>query len=74
MHKSKAIEILGGSVSAAAEAMGVTYQAVDKWPDFLPDRIAERVLGVVAKKRYPELAAELAEATPQAKTVEAGNA
>jgi hypothetical protein len=58
--KSKAIEILGGSVAAAAEAMGVSYQAVDKWPDELPARIAERVLGVVAKKRYPELVAELA--------------
>lgn len=61
MHKSKAIEILGGSVSAAAEAMGISYQAVDKWPDILPARIAERVLGVVAKKRYPALARELAE-------------
>jgi hypothetical protein len=60
MNKSKAIEILGGSVSAAAEVMGVSYQAVDKWPDELPPRIAERVLGVVAKNRYPELAAELA--------------
>jgi molybdenum-dependent DNA-binding transcriptional regulator ModE len=65
MHKSKAIEILGGTVSAAAEAMGVSYQAVDKWPDELPPRIAERVLGVVAKTRYPELAAELAEPAEQ---------
>lgn len=70
MHKSKAIEILGGTVSAAAEAMGVTYQAVDKWPDILPDRIAERVLGVVAKTRYPALAAELA-AEPKAATDQA---
>lgn len=66
MHKSKAIEILGGSVSVAAEAMGISYQAVDKWPDILPDRIAERVLGVIAKTRYPELAKELAE--PKAET------
>jgi hypothetical protein len=58
MHKLKAIEILGGTVSAAAEAMGVSYQAIDKWPDDLPPRIAERVLGVIAKKRYPELAEE----------------
>lgn len=59
MNKSKAIEMLGGSVSAAAEAMGITYQAVDKWPNELPARIADRVLGVVAKTRYPKLAAEL---------------
>lgn len=60
MQKQKAIELLGGTVSAAAEAMGVTYQAVSGWPDELPARIAERVLGVVAKTRYPELAAEVA--------------
>lgn len=43
MLKTKAIEMLGGSVSAAAEAIGVSYQAVDKWPDELPPRIADRV-------------------------------
>jgi hypothetical protein len=30
-------------VQAAADAVGVTYQAVDKWPDELPARIADRV-------------------------------
>lgn len=65
MHKSKAIEILGGTIPAAAEAMGISYQAVDKWPEILPDRIADRVMGVVAKTRYPELAAELAEPTKE---------
>lgn len=43
MDKRKAIELLGGSVAAAADAVGVTYQAVDKWPDTLPPRIADRV-------------------------------
>ena len=43
MRKSEAIELLGGTVPAAAEAIGVTYQAVDKWPDPLPQRIADRV-------------------------------
>jgi hypothetical protein len=43
MLKNQAIELLGGSVAAAAEAIGVTYQAVDKWPDELPARIADRV-------------------------------
>lgn len=43
MEKQKAIELLGGSVAAAADAVGVTYQAVDKWPDQLPPRIADRV-------------------------------
>lgn len=55
MLKTKAIELLGGTVSAAAKAMGVSYQAVDKWPDELPPRIAERVMGVYARDKLPEL-------------------
>lgn len=43
MRKSEAIQLLGGSISSAATAIGVTYQAVDKWPDELPQRIADRV-------------------------------
>lgn len=43
MLKTEAIELLGGSIPAAAEAIGVTYQAVDKWPDELPPRITDRV-------------------------------
>jgi hypothetical protein len=43
MHKSEAIELLGGTIQAAASAVGISYQAVDKWPDELPPRIADRV-------------------------------
>jgi molybdenum-dependent DNA-binding transcriptional regulator ModE len=43
MLKSEAIALLGGSVGAAAESVGVSYQAVVKWPDELPTRIADRV-------------------------------
>ena len=43
MLKTEAIHLLGGSISAAAAAIGVTYQAVDKWPDVLPKRIVDRV-------------------------------
>lgn len=46
MLKSKAIELLGaGELAAAAEALGVSYQAVNKWPEVLPSRISDRVLG-----------------------------
>lgn len=45
MEKQTAIELLGGSVSEAAKALGVSYQAVLKWPDVLPIRISQRVLG-----------------------------
>jgi hypothetical protein len=57
MEKAKAIELLGGTVTAAAKEVGVSYQAVDKWPDPLPQRIVDRVLAAVARKRDPTLAA-----------------
>lgn len=43
MQKTEAIQLLGGTIPAAAKAIGVSYQAVDKWPEVLPDRIADRV-------------------------------
>lgn len=45
MNKQTAIDLLGGSVSNAARTLGVTYQAVLKWPDVLPQRITQRVIG-----------------------------
>lgn len=74
MLKAKAIELLGGTVTAAAEAIGISYQAVDKWPDELPERIADRVLAVQARKHLPPelIGAEGAPATPTPQ--EAGHA
>ena len=66
MLKTEAIELLGGSVPSAAAEIGISYQAVVKWPDVLPSRIADRVLAALARKRgladvicqpEPELAA-----------------
>jgi len=60
MHKAKAIELLGGTTASAAKEIGISYQAVDKWPDELPARIADRVLAAVARKRLgPELSEAL---------------
>lgn len=56
MLKSKAIELLGGSVTSAAKAIGISYQAIDKWPEELPPRIADRVLAAIAREKWPELA------------------
>lgn len=53
MQKTKAIELLGGSIATAAEAIGVSYQAINQWPDELPERIADRVLAVQARKYLP---------------------
>ncbi|WP_257624517.1 hypothetical protein [Variovorax boronicumulans] len=50
MQKSKAIEVLGGSIASAAEALGITYQAVDKWPEMLPGRIDDRVIAALVRK------------------------
>lgn len=50
MLKQEAIALLGGSVAAAAESIGVSYQAVDKWPDELPQRIADRVQAALWRK------------------------
>ena len=43
MKKDEAIHQLGGSITAAAKAIGVTYQAVNQWPEVLPQRIVDRV-------------------------------
>ncbi|APW37143.1 hypothetical protein RD110_07985 [Rhodoferax koreense] len=52
MKKQKAIELLGG-VHATAKAVGVTYQAVKKWPEELTDRIEDRIWAVMARKHLP---------------------
>lgn len=49
MLKSQAIELLGPDLSSAAEAVGISYQAVKKWPELLPPRISDRVLGVCVR-------------------------
>lgn len=50
MLKLKAIELLGGSIAEAAGRTGVTYQAVQKWPDVLSQRIADRVVAAIARE------------------------
>ena len=51
MQKSKAIELLGGNTTAAAKAIGISYQAVNQWPDILPPRIADRVAAALARSK-----------------------
>lgn len=53
MLKTEAIRLLGGTIASAAEAVGVSYQAVDKWPDVLPKRIEDRVIAAIARKHLP---------------------
>ena len=53
MDKTKAIQLLGGTVTQAAEAIGVTASAVTQWPDVLPRRIEDRVLAALARRHLP---------------------
>lgn len=53
MLKARAIELLGGTIASAAKEVGISYQAVDKWPDMLPSRIADRVLAAYARRHLP---------------------
>ncbi|MFW8567040.1 hypothetical protein [Orrella sp. 11846] len=57
MKKDEAIKILGGSISSAANAVGISYQAVAKWPEKLSPRIADRVIAAkirLEKDNQPE--------------------
>lgn len=50
MDKAQAIQMLGGTIESSAKAIGISYQAVSKWPDILPPRIADRVIAAYARK------------------------
>ena len=56
MKKTEAIEMLGGTVTAAAKAIGVSYQAVNKWPDDLTQKIQDRVVAAVVRLHPRRLA------------------
>jgi hypothetical protein len=57
MTKTEAIDLLGGTASSAAAAVGVTISAVSQWPDLLPERIEQRVIGAAFKAGFLKLAA-----------------
>jgi len=48
MNKKKAIETFG-SVTLLASAIDIAPQAVSKWPDPLPSRIADRVIAACVR-------------------------
>jgi len=53
MDKDLATKLLGGSPSAAAEAIGITPQAYGQWPETLPRRLEDRVVAALARKHLP---------------------
>ncbi len=64
MDKKTAINLLGGTVTATADAIGVTYQAVHDWPDVLSARIADRVYAALARKAQKQSEAPATPAQP----------
>lgn len=43
--------MLGGTNTAAAKALGITYQAVRKWPEDLTPDIENRLIGALVRMR-----------------------
>jgi len=71
MKKSKAIDLLGGTVASAALQARVSRSAVSQWPEDLPPRITDRVLAALARRHLdPGLIGEgEANPDPEAKQV-----
>ena len=53
MQKTQAIELLGGGVTGAAEAIGINPQAISQWPEELPDRLQDRVVAALVRLGRP---------------------
>lgn len=79
MTKTEAINLLGGSVAKAAEAIGINSQAISQWPAVLPPRLVDRVQAALYRKQQTEAAIQSAPATtqelaqPSTSTKEVGN-
>lgn len=62
MKKDEAIDQLGGSTAAAAKAIGISYQAVHKWPEVLSARIVDRVQAALYRQQIEKSPASTAPA------------
>ena len=54
MTKTEAINLLGGSVAKAADAIGINSQAISQWPAELPARLADRVQAALWRMQQTE--------------------
>lgn len=72
MKKHHALRLLGGTVTTAAKACGITPSAVSQWPDELPSRIADRVVAAVARQALPAVA--MCDSSPAVVDIRATNA
>lgn len=51
MNKSTALELLGGSIKAAAEACQISSSAVSQWPEELTKDQIDRVQAALYRKQ-----------------------
>lgn len=51
MRKSEAIQLLGGTVAAAAREIGISPQAVGQWPEELTVAIRDRVQAALWRRQ-----------------------
>lgn len=49
MNKYDAIQLLGGTVAKAAEAVHINPQAISQWPETLPRRLVDRVIAALVR-------------------------
>lgn len=54
MKKQTALQLLGGTEASAARVLGCSRQNVNKWPDDLPRRIADRVIAARVRLEWTE--------------------
>lgn len=57
MKKQQAIDLLGGTITLAAKKIGVSYHAVNKWPDDLTARLSDRVEAALAREQHTDSSA-----------------
>lgn len=50
MKKTLALELLGGTVAKASEAICISSSAFSQWPDELPDRLIDRVIAACTRQ------------------------
>ena len=73
MTKTEAINLLGGSVAKAAEAIGINSQAISQWPTELPARLADRVQAALWRMQKEKACTqELAQPSTSTKEVDHG--
>ena len=56
MTKSQAIAVFGGTGAELARALGVSRSYVSQWPEELPARVVDRILGAAFRlgKEIPQ--------------------